>query len=80
MLNTFESQIPVATTQLRMVTETLPYWLVNVPKDQWRKECPEFLKSIGPRDQQMISTPESQFHRLTWPEVQDIIGAKTGNL
>jgi len=58
-----------------MAEETIPYWLVNIPKDKWPKECPEFLKSIGERDRHMISTPNSQFHRLTWPEVKDITGA-----
>ena len=67
------------TYSLGMAEDTLPYWLVNVPKDQWPKECPEFLKTIGPRDRQMISTPISQFHRSTWSEVQHNIGAKSSN-
>ena len=59
-----------------MAEETTPYWLVNIPKDQWPKECPEYLKNVGDRDRQMISTPNSRFHRLTWPEVKDNIGVE----
>lgn len=50
-----------------------PYWLVNVPKSQWPAECPDFLRDISERDKAMISIPASEFHRLTWPEVQEIV-------
>ena len=54
-------------------SEALPYWLVNVPKTQWPAECPDFLRDISERDKAMISIPESEFHRLTWPEVQELV-------
>lgn len=57
-----------------MLEEKLPYWLVNIPKDQWPAECPDFLLEISSRDRKMISMPNEDFHRLTWPEVQKIIG------
>ena len=55
------------------ISESLPYWLVNVPKPQWPAECPDFLRDISERDKAMISIPESEFHRLTWPEVQELV-------
>ena len=57
-----------------MAEEILPYWRVNIPKDQWPKECPEFLKSIGARDKEVITTPASGFRRLSWPEIKELIG------
>ena len=54
-------------------SEPLPYWLVNVPKSQWPAECPDFLRDISERDKAMVSIPESEFHSLTWPEVQELV-------
>lgn len=51
-----------------------PYWLVNVPRSQWTAKCPHFLIHASMRDQKILSTPESQSHRLTWEEVQQIVG------
>jgi len=53
--------------------EAVPYWLANVPQDQWEKECPEFLAKISERDKRILSTPASQYRRLTWEEVKDTI-------
>ncbi|MCJ1457826.1 hypothetical protein MMC28_008195 [Mycoblastus sanguinarius] len=51
----------------------LPYWQVNVPENQRPATCPQFLREIGTRNEEMISVPEDEFHRLTWPEVQELI-------
>ena len=53
--------------------ETLPYWQVNVPADQRSAECPDFLRDANEKDQKILATPDSQFRRLAWPEVQDLI-------
>jgi hypothetical protein len=53
--------------------EPLPYWLNNVPEHQRPATCPEFLLDISDRNKGMISLPEAEFHRLTWPEVQELI-------
>ena len=50
-------------------SESLPYWLVNVPRSQWPAECPDFLRDISERDKAMISVPESEFRRLTGARV-----------
>ncbi|KZF22444.1 hypothetical protein L228DRAFT_248133 [Xylona heveae TC161] len=56
-----------------MTVEDLPFWLVNVPRDQWPATCPDFLINANPKDQRILSTPDQEYHRLTWAEVQDIV-------
>ena len=53
--------------------ETLPWWHVNVPEDQRTLECPEYLVNASARDRIMISTPDGQYQRPTWEEVQEFI-------
>ena len=57
----------------RNPSEPLPYWLINIPQSQWPASCPGFLRDISSRDKAMISIPESEFHRLSWPEVQELV-------
>ena len=52
----------------------LPYWLVNVPRKEWPDECPDFLRSITDKDRGIVGTPDSEYHRLSWPEVQSVVG------
>jgi hypothetical protein len=54
---------------------SLPYWLVNVPPDQQPTSCPPFLEHLSEKDKEIISTPDSQYHVLTWPEVREVIAA-----
>lgn len=56
-----------------MLHEELPFWLVNVPRDQWPAECPDFLRDVGEKDRMIIGTPDSDYKRLSWQEVQEII-------
>ena len=52
---------------------SLPYWLVNVPLDQRPTSCPAYLQNISEKDKEIINTPDSQYHVLSWPEVRKII-------
>jgi hypothetical protein len=52
---------------------TLPYWQVNVPVDQRPAECPDFLQDANAKDQRILATPDAEFRRLSWPEVQEFI-------
>ncbi|OCL14749.1 hypothetical protein AOQ84DRAFT_330528 [Glonium stellatum] len=56
-----------------MPHEELPFWLVNVPRGQWPAECPDFLRDVGEKDRRLIGTPDSDYKRLSWQEVQEII-------
>ncbi|KAF2662035.1 hypothetical protein K491DRAFT_687018 [Lophiostoma macrostomum CBS 122681] len=53
--------------------EPLPFWLVNVPHEQWPSECPEFLRECGEKDRRIIGTPDSEYARLTWDECRELI-------
>ena len=50
--------------------EPLPFWLVNVPRDQWPPECPDFLKDLSDKDRRIIGTPDCRYEKLTWEEVR----------
>jgi hypothetical protein len=56
-----------------MPYEELPFWLVNVPKDQWPAECPEFLRVCSEKDQKIIGIPDEQYELLKWDEVREIV-------
>jgi hypothetical protein len=52
---------------------TIPYWQVNVPASQREEQCPEYIASLKDKDIGILSTPDNEYHVLTWPEVQKII-------
>jgi len=54
-------------------TSTLPYWQINVPASQRKEQCPEYLADLKDKDIGILSTPDNEYHVLTWPEVQKII-------
>jgi hypothetical protein len=56
-------------------TNLLPYWLVNIPLNERPDSCPAYLQNLSEKDIDIISTPDSQYHVLTWPEVREIIAA-----
>ena len=60
----------------------LPFWCVNIPESEWPEKCPAFLLHVSDRDRDMIGTPDSQYHRPTWDEVQEYISkaASTSSL
>ncbi|KAL5118577.1 hypothetical protein ACEQ8H_003428 [Pleosporales sp. CAS-2024a] len=53
--------------------EGLPFWLVNVPRDQWPASCPEFLQDSSEKDKRIIGTPDEQYTLLTWDEVKELV-------
>lgn len=59
--------------------EALPFWLVNVPRDQWPDECPEFLRDISGKDKSIIGTPDDAYTFLTWAEVRELVSMKSPN-
>jgi len=34
--------------------EVLPFWKVNVPRDEWPEVCPEFLEACSEKDKSII--------------------------
>ncbi|KAF2198413.1 hypothetical protein GQ43DRAFT_443375 [Delitschia confertaspora ATCC 74209] len=53
--------------------EPLPFWLVNVPRNEWPPKCPEFLLECGEKDRRIIGSPDSEYKRLSWDEVKQLI-------
>lgn len=51
----------------------LPFWLMNIPRNQWPNQCPEFLINSSERDKRIMSVPNDQYQRATWEEVQEYI-------
>lgn len=49
------------------------YWNTNVDPSQHTTECPIFLQNKNAKDTTILGTPDSEYHILSWPEVQDII-------
>ena len=54
-------------------SQDLPYWQVNVPESKRPEQCPDYLKDMNEKDIRILSTPDSEYKRLSWSEVQDII-------
>jgi hypothetical protein len=54
-------------------TDSLPYWQINVSPSERTTACPPFLANLNAKDLSIISTPDSEYHILTWPQVQKII-------
>lgn len=53
--------------------DPIPYWQVNITPSQREIDCPPYLQSLKPKDIAIISTPDSEYHILSWPEVQAIV-------
>ncbi|KAI9773165.1 MAG: hypothetical protein M1840_008286 [Geoglossum simile] len=56
-----------------MTVEELPFWLVNVPKNEWPAECPDYLADTGAKNKEILSTKDEDYRRHTWQEVTAII-------
>jgi hypothetical protein len=53
-------------------SESLPYWLVNLPRSQWTAECPSFLRDQSPKNIKCLSTPDHLYTRQNWDQVKEI--------
>lgn len=53
--------------------QPLPYWLVNVPREQWPETCPEWLRDTSEKNKGILATPDEKFQRLSWDEVKEIV-------
>ena len=53
---------------------SLPFWCVNVPPEEWPLECPDYLRTLSEKDQNILATPDADFRRLSWEEVKEVIG------
>lgn len=58
---------------MTLQTARVPYWLVNVPQAEWPAQCPESLRTISDQKRRILSTQDSEYHRLTWDEVKEVV-------
>jgi hypothetical protein len=53
--------------------EPLPYWLVNVPQEQWPAECPEWLRNLEPKAIEVLSTLDGAYEKHDWEMIKETI-------
>lgn len=53
--------------------EPLPYWQVNVPREDREEACPEYLQNLSDKDVAIIGTRDENFHAQSWDRVADIV-------
>lgn len=48
---------------------------MNIPSSLHTPECPDYLQYAlkNDKDREILNMPDAQYHRQTWPEVQQII-------
>jgi hypothetical protein len=66
-----KSATPILT--MGSMVDSLPYWQVNVPEAERTYDCPDFLQNLSKKDLGIISTPDRDFTKLSWPTVQKLI-------
>ena len=55
-----------------MTLENQPYWVVNLPREQWSETCPDFLLGADARDRKILGTRNEDYTIRSWAEVKDI--------
>lgn len=53
--------------------ESLPYWLVNVPREKWPSSCPEYLKGQSEKNIEILSTPDEKYQWIGWERVKELV-------
>ncbi|KXG45436.1 Protein of unknown function DUF3605 [Penicillium griseofulvum] len=75
-INPLDGKLTDADTALHhdhnLSSESLPYWLVNLPRSQWTAECPNFLRDQSPKNIKCLSTPDHLYTRQNWDQVKEI--------
>ena len=53
--------------------ESVPFWNVNVPREKWTDECPDYLANIDESDRRHLSLWDDEYKVQGWEEVTEII-------
>lgn len=61
------------TTIANSRSSSLPYWLVNVPREEWPDKCPEYLRNLDERDREILGTPDAEYKRMSWEEIDELV-------
>ncbi|OAX79970.1 hypothetical protein ACJ72_05709 [Emergomyces africanus] len=65
----------VAVAEREPEPESLPYWLVNVPRSQWPPECPQYLRNLPQKSIECLSLPDTQYQRQSWELVKSLVAS-----
>ena len=78
---TIKSSVTTTTTPNGKANSTA-FWNVNVPPGLQTQECPDFLRYAftNPKDRGILSTPDSEYQRHAWQQVQQLIHDNRLNL
>jgi hypothetical protein len=60
-------------TAMPTAHDEVPFWCVNVPREQWPAKCPDFLRDVGEKDERIIGTPDEEYTFLTWDHVRELV-------
>lgn len=52
----------------------VPFWNVNLPRDQWTNTCPDYLLGIDHWDQAQLTVRDEDYTPMSWDEVKDLVG------
>lgn len=55
------------------MAQAVPFWNVNVPREQWTAECPAFLAGLDQGDQAQLGTRDEDYPLMSWQDVSKII-------
>ncbi len=55
------------------IEQTLPYWVTNLPREEWPEACPEFLLNVDPKDQEILGTLDEHYPVQSWDDVKHIV-------
>ena len=53
--------------------ETMAYWNVNMPSNEWTTECPDFLTDVDDHDRTHLATKDQDYSLMSWQDVQNIV-------
>lgn len=67
-ITTTESVLPTS-----IDNKPLPFWLVNVPREQWPASCPDFLKEQSDKNIGILATPDEEYQWIGWERVKELV-------
>ncbi|KAI9654733.1 MAG: hypothetical protein M1831_005320 [Alyxoria varia] len=54
-------------------TDGIPFWNVNIPKEEWTDHCPDYLSQVDHYDQAQLAVKDDEYQAMSWQEVKVIV-------
>ena len=51
----------------------IPFWNMNIPRQKWTQECPEYLKSVDSSDREQLGRNDAEYKLMSWQEASSIV-------